>query len=194
MPFKPTFANMTKSTKTKTPEGENDLILRPCFEQDLWQVQLIYAHHVMTGTGTFEITPPDLEEMQARWRTIVASGWPFLVAARSSDVLRVIGYAYAQQFRMREAYARTFENSIYVAPGQERKGVGVALLATLLHELQSMDIREVIAVIGDSDNHASIRLHEKLGYRKVGVMREVGEKFGKALDVVIMQASLAPKA
>jgi phosphinothricin acetyltransferase len=168
------------------------VIIRPCFQQDLEYVQLIYAHHVLTGTGTFEIEPPPLEEMTARWGKIVERGWPFLVASPSSDLSRVLGFAYAQQFRDREAYAKTFEVSIYVGPTTQRQGAGALLLKELLTTLRGDGVREVLAVIGDSANTASIGLHRKLGFEHVGTMKNVGEKFGKLLDVVVMQRTLPP--
>jgi L-amino acid N-acyltransferase YncA len=168
------------------------LIIRPCFQQDLEYVQLIYAHHVLTGTGTFEIEPPSLEDMTARWGKLVERGWPFLVACPSSDLSRVLGFAYAQQFRDREAYSKTFEVSIYVGPTTQRQGAGALLLKELLTTLRSDGVREALAVIGDSANAASIGLHRKLGFAHVGTMRNVGEKFGRLLDVVIMQRTLPP--
>lgn len=176
------------------PAGPPPIIVRPCFQQDLQLVQLIYAHHVLTGTGTFEIEPPDLEEMTARWSKVVEKGWPFLVASPSSDVSRILGFAYAQQFRDREAYAKTFEVSIYVGPTTQRQGAGAQLLSELLTTLRSDGVREVLAVIGDSYNAASIGLHGKLGFKHVGTMHNVGEKFGRLLDVVIMQRMLPPLA
>ena len=170
----------------------NPLIVRPCFQQDLQYVQLIYAHHVLTGAGTFEIEPPSLEEMTARWGKLVDRGWPFLVACPSSDMSRVLGYAYAQQFREREAYAKTFEVSIYVGPTTQRQGAGALLLKELLTTLRGDGVREALAVIGDSANAASIGLHRKLGFEHVGTMKNVGEKFGRMLDVVVMQRTIPP--
>lgn len=168
------------------------LIARPCFQQDLQYVQLIYAHHVLTGTGTFEIEPPPLKEMAERWSRIVQRGWPFVVASPPSDLSRVMGFAYAAQFRDREAYAKTFEVSVYAAPTTMRQGAGAAMLADLLTTMRTDGVREAIAVIGDSANTASIGLHKKLGFAHVGVMPNVGEKFGRLLDVVIMQRSIPP--
>lgn len=177
------------------PAALSPIMVRPCFQQDLELVQLIYAHHVLTGTGTFEIEPPSLEEMTARWSNVVARGWPFLVACSSSDVSRILGFAYAQQFRDREAYSKTFEVSIYVGPTTQRQGAGAQLLSEVLTTLRGDGVREVLAVIGDSYNAASIGLHAKLGFKHVGTMHNVGEKFGRLLDVVIMQRALpAPKS
>ena len=166
------------------------VMVRPCFTADLSQVTAIYAHAVSTGFGTFEIEPPDLKEMRARWSKIVDQGWPFLVASPVKDVSRVLGYAYAQPFRERAAYQWTFEDSVYVAPGQEGKGVGKALLGSLLFGLEADGVRQVVAVIGDSQNARSIRLHGSMGFVPCGKMRNVGYKFGRWLDVVLMQRQL----
>lgn len=174
--------------------AERPLIVRPCFQQDLEFVQLIYAHHVLTGTGTFEIEPPSLEQMTERWSTIVARGWPYLVASPTHDLSRVLGFAYAGQFRDRPAYATTFEDTVYVAPTSQRQGVGARLLAELLRTLRTDGVREVLAVIGDSANAGSIGLHAKAGFRHVGAFKDVGCKFGKWLDVVLMQRTLTSSA
>lgn len=168
------------------------LIARPCFQQDLEVVQLIYAHHVLTGTGSFEIEPPSLEEMTARWSRVVGAGWPFVVASPRSDLSRVMGFAYATQFRDRAAYAHCFEVSVYAAPTTLRLGAGSVMLAHVLASLRDDGAREVLAVIGDSANAASIALHRKLGFNHVGLLSRVGEKFGRQLDVVVMQRNLAP--
>lgn len=166
------------------------LIIRPCFQQDMETVQLIYATHVQTGTGSFEIDPPSLAEMTARWSKIVSNNWPYLVASPLSDLSRVVGFAYAVQYRERPAYEKTFEVSVYAAPTMVRQGVGAALLNELLGMLQSDGAREALAFIGDSYNAASIALHQKAGFAYVGALKGVGEKFGRTLDVVIMQRSL----
>lgn len=166
-------------------------IIRHCFEQDLQNVQFIYAHHVLHGTGTFETAAPSLDEMRQRWAKVVERGWPFLVATADNDLTRVVGFAYAGQFRDRAAYARTFETSLYVAPSMSRRGIGYALLMSLLSELQDIGARQVLAVIGDSDNAASIAVHGKAGFKKAGILYGVGEKFGRPLDVVLMQRPLA---
>ncbi|MGE3251133.1 MAG: N-acetyltransferase family protein [Hyphomonadaceae bacterium] len=172
------------------PEQRPTTLIRPCFEQDLEMVQLIYAHHVMTGTGTFETEPPNLETITQRWSNVVTRSWPYLVASPTSDLTRVIGFAYAQQFRDRDAYAKTFEDSVYVAPGATGKGVGKALLSHILQQLKDDGAREVLALIGDSENHASIGVHKTLGFRQAGLLHRVGQKFGRWLDVVVMQRSL----
>jgi phosphinothricin acetyltransferase len=163
------------------------MIVRPCFQQDLETVHLIYSHHVLTGTGTFEVDPPTLQDMTTRWGEVVQRGWPFVVACPTSDLSRVMGFAYAVQYRDRAAYARTFEVSVYSAPTTLRQGAGALMLAEVLNTLRGDGAREALAFIGDSANAASIGLHRKLGFQHVGTLANVGEKFGRLLDVVIMQ-------
>jgi L-amino acid N-acyltransferase YncA len=168
------------------------LIVRPCFQQDLELVQLIYAHHVLSGTGSFELEPPSLQEMTERWSRIVSKGWPYVVASPASDLSRVMGFAYATQYRERAAYAKTFEVSVYAAPTTLRQGAGALALSEVLTMLRTEGARQALAFIGDSYNAASIGLHKKLGFKHVGTLTNVGEKFGRLLDVVIMQRTLAP--
>jgi L-amino acid N-acyltransferase YncA len=167
------------------------LIVRPCFQQDLEMVQLIYAHHVLTGTGTFEVEPPSLEQMTDRWSAIVQKGWPFVVASPASDLSRVMAFAYATQYRDRAAYAQSFEVSVYAAPTTMRQGAGAMVLSEVLTTLRGDGVREALAFIGDSYNAASVALHTKLGFKHVGTLKNVGEKFGKLLDVIIMQRTLS---
>lgn len=168
------------------------LIIRPCFQQDLEFVQLIYAHHVLSGTGTFEIEPPTRAQMEERWGAIVSRGWPYLVASPASDLSRVLGFAFAAQYRDRAAYEKTFEVSVYVGPTTMRQGAGALLLSEVLTTLRHDGVREALAFIGDSYNAASIGLHRKLGFQHVGTLKNVGEKFGRMLDVIIMQRSIRP--
>lgn len=154
-------------------------------------MQLIYAHAVETGTGTFEIEPPSLDEMTKRWSAIVDRGWPFVVASPPDDVSRVVAFAYAVQYRDRAAYAKTFEVSVYAAHTSPRTGAGSVALAEVLTSLRTDGVREALAFIGDSYNAASIGLHRKLGFQHVGTLKDVGEKFGKLLDVIVMQRTLA---
>jgi phosphinothricin acetyltransferase len=175
---------------TPMAEPRQALIVRPCFQQDLETVQLIYAHHVLTGTGTFEIEPPSLEEMTDRWGRIVQQGWPFVVVSPANDLSRVLGYAYAVQYRDRAAYAKTFEVSVYSGPTTQRQGAGAMALSEVLTTLRGDGVREALAFIGDSYNAASIGLHAKLGFKHVGTLKEVGEKFGRLLDVIVMQRTL----
>ena len=164
------------------------LLVRPCFQQDLETVHLIYSHHVLTGS--FEIEPPTLAEMTDRWGAVVAGGWPFVVASPTTDLSRVLGFAYARPFRDRPAYDGAYEVSVYSAPTSQRQGAGALMLNEVLHMLKGDGGREVLALIGDSYNTASIALHTKLGFKRVGLLSNVGRKFGRDLDVVIMQRSL----
>jgi len=165
--------------------------IRPATTADVPEVQSIYAHHVLTGTGTFEETPPSVEEMAARFARVRARGWPWLVSADASGVL---GYAYATQFRDRSAYRFTLENSVYVREDQRGQGVGKALVAELLAVSAAAGFRQMIAVIGDTENAGSIGLHASLGFHHIGTLRAAGLKFGRWLDVVYMQRALGPGA
>lgn len=152
-------------------------------------VQGIYAHHVLTGIASFEIAPPDVGEMLRRRAEIVARGLPYLVASDGEDGA-VVGYAYAGLYRPRPAYRLTVEDSVYVAPGQGRRGIGRDLLRAVIAHCEAMGIRQMIAVIGDSGNSGSIGLHESQGFRRVGLLPSVGLKFGRWVDSVLMQRSL----
>lgn len=156
-------------------------------------MQLIYAHHVLSGAGTFEVEPPSLDEMTTRWSNVVERGWPFVVASPPQDLSRVMAFAYAVQYRDRAAYAKTFEVSVYAAPTTMRQGAGSVALAEVLTSLRGDGVRQALAFIGDSYNAASIGLHRKLGFQHVGTLKNVGEKFGRALDVVVMQRTLTPQ-
>jgi L-amino acid N-acyltransferase YncA len=162
--------------------------IRPATARDIPAIQAIYAHHVLTGTGTFETEPPDEAEIARRMEKVAALGWPWLVAADEADAVH--GYAYAGPFRERAAYARTVEDSVYVAAGATGQGLGRALLAALIERCRAAGARQMLAVIGDSANAASIGVHRRLGFSDAGVLRLVGHKFGQDLDVVILQLSL----
>jgi L-amino acid N-acyltransferase YncA len=164
------------------------IIIRPATPEDAPAIAAIYAHHVLTGTGTFEIDPPDVADIKARMAKVAARGWPWLVSV-SADGL-ITGYAYAGPFRERAAYDATVEDSIYLAPQAQGKGVGKALLSALIESCRLAGAKEMLAVIGDSANSASIGLHKALGFDDAGLLRGVGAKFGKTLDVVILQKSL----
>jgi len=157
---------------------------------DAAQIAAIYAHHVLHGTGTFEIEPPDADEIDRRRSDIEQHGLPYLVAARDE---RVVGYAYAGLYRSRPAYSHTVEDSIYVDPAETGRGIGKLLLPALIEACEGAGRRQMIAVIGDSGNIASIRLHERFGFRDAGVLRAVGFKFGRWLDTVLMQRELCVK-
>lgn len=165
--------------------------LRAAIAADSAATAAIYAHHVRTGTATFEIEPPDAGEMERRWRDITARGLPYLVATRESEV---IGYAYAGPYRPRPAYRFTVEDSVYVRADACGQGIGRALLAELIAASGRAGARQMIAVIGDAANAASIGVHAALGFRHVGVLAHVGNKFARWLDVVLMQRALGPGA
>jgi L-amino acid N-acyltransferase YncA len=162
--------------------------IRQATLDDAPAITAIYRHHVLTGTGTFEIDPPDVGEITARMTKVATRGWPWLVSLDEWGV--VTGYAYAGPFRERAAYDGTVEDSIYLAQGATGQGLGRALLEALIEVCQKGGAQQMLAVIGDSDNHASIGLHRKLGFENAGVLRGVGVKFGRTLDVVILQKAL----
>lgn len=160
--------------------------IRAAVTEDAAALAAIYAHHVLTGTATFDTVPRSADEMAAKVAECTARAWPFLVAERAG---RVVGYAYATQFRDRPAYAATCEDSIYVAAGHVGQGIGTALLGALLAAAREAGFRQMIAVIGGGEP-ASIALHARLGFRPAGRMEAVGRKFGRWLDTVYMQAAL----
>jgi L-amino acid N-acyltransferase YncA len=164
------------------------ITVRDLAPDELGIVTQIYAHHVLHGTATFEEIPPSLDEIARRHQKVRALGLPWLVAEAHDGV--VAGYAYAAPFRERSAYRFTLENSVYIDVAHHRKGVGRALLTELLARCEALGYRQMIAVIGDSANHASIGLHRGLGFRDAGVYRSAGLKFGRWLDTVLMQRSL----
>lgn len=161
--------------------------IRPARPSDLPEIQAVYAHHVMHGAGTFEESPPPLEEMTRRFEAITARGWSYLVAADGTGVL---GYAYYAQFRDRSAYRFCAEDSIYVRDDVRGQGVGKALVARLLEDAEAAGFRQMLAVIGDSDNVGSIGMHASLGFQRVGLLRASGLKFGRWIDTVYMQRPL----
>lgn len=162
-------------------------LIRPSTEQDLPAITRIYGHHVLHGTGTFETTPPSLEDMTARRADVLSKGLPWLVVEEAGQLL---GFAYGNWFKPRPAYRFSVEDSIYLAPEAAGKGLGRALLAELLITLERSGIRKVMAVIGDSDNAGSIGVHKALGFEQVGVVQACGWKFGRWLDIVMMQRAI----
>jgi len=164
-----------------------DIEIRPASISDVAAITEIYAHHVKHGTASFEIEAPDSTEMLDRFANIQRRGLPYLVAERNDQV---IGYAYAAPYRARPAYKFTTEDSVYVHPAYLGQQVGTVLLESLIPACKNAGARQVIAVIGDSSNIASIRLHEKFTFRHVGVLKDVGFKFDRWLDSVLMQRSL----
>ncbi|WP_382159829.1 GNAT family N-acetyltransferase [Hydrogenophaga sp. ANAO-22] len=162
-------------------------LIRPSRDEDLDAITRIYGHHVLHGTGTFETTPPTLAEMTARRADVLGKGLPWLVAEEGGQVL---GYAYGNWFKPRPAYRFSVEDSIYMDPAAHRQGLGRALLAELLAALERAGTRKVMAVIGDSANAGSIGVHKALGFEPVGVVQACGWKFGRWLDIVLMQKTL----
>ena len=169
--------------------------IRPATSLDLSFIQSIYAHHVLTGTGSFELEPPSMEEMRNRFEAVRANDMPYLVAiddqANAKEPSTVIlGFAYANWFRPRQAYRFTVEDSIYLAPAAQGRGVGKRLLETLIEQCEAKGCRQMIAVIGDSQNLASIGVHARCGFRHTGLLRSSGWKFERWLDTVFMQREL----
>jgi L-amino acid N-acyltransferase YncA len=166
--------------------------LREATERDLAAIATIYAHHVLNGLGTFEEVPPDIAELGRRRDEAAARKMPYLVAAAADGA--IVGYAYASLFRARSAYRFCAEDSVYVAPGLVRHGIGRALLGGLVTRCADAGYRQIVAVIGDSGNAASIGLHAALGYDCVGILPAVGFKLGRWIDCVLMQRSLGDGA
>lgn len=163
------------------------MIVRNARPDDAPAIAVIYAHHVLHGTATFDTEPPSDDSWRVKVLDIGVRGWPMLVSERDG---LVTGYAYATQFRDRPAYARTCENSIYVAPDALGGGIGTALLGALIGRAAQAGFEQMIAVIGGGEP-ASVALHAKLGFVHAGRMRDVGRKFGRLLDTVYMQRALS---
>ena len=161
--------------------------IRPAQPRDLAVITAIYDDAVRHGTASFELDPPDQAEMARRYETLRAGGYPYLVAELDGDI---VGYAYAGPYRARPAYRWSVEDSIYVAPQAQRRGIGSALLARLLAEAEAGGFRQMLAVIGDTANTGSVELHRAAGFRLVGTFENVGFKFGRWLDTVLMQRKL----
>jgi phosphinothricin acetyltransferase len=165
-----------------------EVAVRDSRPEDLPEIHRIYAFSVLNGTGSFEETPPTLEEMTARRRAVLDKGLPYLVAEFRGGI---VGYAYAGQFRPRSAYRYTLEDSVYVAPETRGLGVGRTLIAALVERCTALGYHQMVAVIGDSGNHASIGAHTACGFAHIGTLPRVGLKFGRWLDSVYMQRTLA---
>src|SRR5690348_16319385 len=164
------------------------VIIRPAGPGDIAAITRIYADAVLHGTASFEIEPPAEAEMLRRQSTLLSNGYPYF-AAKIEGL--VAGYAYAGPYRARPAYKWSVEDSIYVAPDMHRKGIGGLLLDKLIAESERRGFRQMIAVVGDSAQVASIAVHERAGFRHIGTLRSVGFKHGKWLDTVLMQRALA---
>jgi L-amino acid N-acyltransferase YncA len=165
--------------------------IRDSAPTDIPAIAAIYAHSVSTSLATFDEQPPSMEEMAQRRADVVDIGLPFIVAMNDGQIL---GYAYAAAFRRRTGYRFTLEDSIYVAPAMTHRGIGTALLTALIERCATAGYRQLVAVIGDRAHTASIGLHEKLGFTHVGVLPAIGFKFGRWVDVVLMQRALGPGA
>ena len=163
------------------------MTIRPCAASDIAAVTAIYADAVIHGTASFELDPPSEAEMHRRYAALVEANYPYLVAERDGEIA---GYAYAGPYRTRPAYRSTVEDSVYVARSAQGRGVGSALLTSLIEIVEARDFRLMIAVIGDKASLASIRLHERAGFQPVGMFEPVGYKHGRWLATVLMQRVL----
>jgi L-amino acid N-acyltransferase YncA len=171
--------------------SEPTFSIRPAAAADFDVIQRIYAHHVLNGLASFEETPPDGAELMRRWRAIADAGLPYLCA--TDDVGgALVGYAYAGSYRPRSAYRFTVEDSVYVAPGEAGRGIGRALLSQLIEICANLGKRQMIAIIGDSGNVASIALHRACGFELTGTFQAIGFKHGRWVDSVLMQRALGP--
>ena len=165
--------------------------LRPATLADIPAITAIYAHAVRHGTASFELEPPNEAEMTRRMQAVLDGKFPYLAADIDG---KLAGYAYASLYRTRPAYRFTVENSVYVAPDMHRRGVGKALLQRLIEECSARGYRQMIAVIGDSDQAASIGVHKACGFEPAGNLKSIGWKFGKWLDTPLMQRALGDGA
>ena len=161
--------------------------IRPSRDEDIPAITAIYAHHVLHGTGTFETDPPNEANMTARRADVLSKGLPYLVAEHDG---KVAGFAYGNWFKPRPAYRYSLEDSIYLAPDLQRKGLGRALMAELLAQFEAVGIRKVMAIIGDSANAGSVGIHQAFGFTQVGIVESCGWKLGAWRDIVIMQKTL----
>lgn len=177
---------MTSAT-AKPSTGTIKVRIRPATEQDIPAVQEIYAHYVKLTTASFEDEPPTVAEMTARWNRVTARNLPYLVAVKGKTV---VGYAYAAPFRERSGYRYTVEDSVYVAQDYIGRDVGNQLLVELIERCTVLDFRQMIAVIGDSTNAASLALHSRHGFFVIGALSSTCFKFGRWVDAVLMQRIL----
>jgi L-amino acid N-acyltransferase YncA len=161
--------------------------VRPAKPDDVEAIQAIYAHHVLKGLASFEEEPPSVAELRRRYEAVVAQSLPYLVADFGGIVA---GYAYCSLYRTRSAYRYSLEDSVYVRPDAQGRGIGKTLLGELIRRSEALGYRQMIAVIGDSANAASIGLHESEGFLRAGTLRSVGFKLGRWVDSVIMQRPL----
>ena len=162
-------------------------LLRPSRDEDIVAITAIYAHHVLHGTGTFETEPPTATDMAARRADVLSKNLPYLIA---EDDGRVLGFAYCNWFKPRPAYRYSAEDSIYLAEAARGQGLGARLLEALEQAAESVGVRKLIAVIGDSANLGSVGVHRTRGFAHVGVLKDCGWKFGAWRDVVLMDKIL----
>ena len=163
--------------------------LRPAQPDDLPAIHAIYAHHVLHGMASFEEEPPSVEELARRYRDVIERGLPYLVAEYGAEV---VGYGYCAPYRARSAYRHALEDSIYIRHDRGGRGIGRRLLEELIRRCEGLGYRQIVAVIGDSGNAASIGVHAACGFLRVGTLRSVGFKFGRWVDSVFMQRPLGP--
>jgi L-amino acid N-acyltransferase YncA len=171
--------------------GKSDVVVRTAGESDVAAIADLYGQSVATGTASWELTPPGADEMVMRFRAVTGHGYPYLVAVVDGCV---VGYSHAGAYRPRPGYRHTVEDSVYVAPLAQRRGVGRSLLSALIEECALHGYRQMVAVIGDATNAASIRLHAALGFAEVGRLPAIGRKFDRWLDSVMLQRSLGEGA
>lgn len=163
------------------------ILIRSSTDADINAIATFYQQSVATGTASWEYDPPSVEEMAKRRHAVIANGFPYLVAEIDG---RVVGYAYASTYRARIGYRFAVEDSIYVSPDMQGRGVGKMLLMAVIAECEKLGFRQMIAVIGDSENAGSIALHERCGFQHAGRFNGIGYKFGRWLDSVQMIRSL----
>ena len=174
--------------------AETGFRLRPAAEDDFAAIAEIYGHFVLYGLASFEEAPPEAAELQRRWRALVEQGYPYIVAEAAAPEGRILGYAYAGPYRPRPAYRYTVEDSVYVAQEAARRGVGGALLDAIIAACTELGYRQMIGIVGDSANNASIGLHRSRGFRDVGTFEAVGFKHGRWVDSVLLQRPLGDGA
>jgi phosphinothricin acetyltransferase len=165
--------------------------IRPSDDRDVAAIAAIYRHHVLNGTASFEETPPDADEIARRRHKLLARGLPYLVAEQSG---RVLGYCYAAPYHTRSGYRFTVEDTVYIDAAELGRGIGRALLAGVIERCAEQGYRQMLAVIAGSDHQASIRLHQALGFSRIGVLPAIGFKFDSWIDIVLMQRALGPGA
>lgn len=182
------IGEQTLTEKTILEIVEPTAQIRSASQQDVGSMHALYSHHVRQGTGSFEESPPSLDEMLERWQQRQSSGYPTVVAIIDGQFA---GFAYANAYKERSAYRFTVEDSVYVSPEFAGRGVGSSLLSVLIDQCRKDGYKQMIAVIGDSENEGSIALHRRCGFRRIGVGEKLGYKFGRWLDIVFMQLTLA---